>query len=58
MTAADKTKLDAKLKAQYATQVSVDKALLANLKKVDLLRKYVSSRFSLSRTQKAHELKF
>ncbi len=58
MTEADKAKLDAKKKAQYALQVSVDKALLANIKKVDLLKKYISSRFSLSKNQKPHELKF
>lgn len=58
MTDADKTKLDAKKKAQYAEQVAVDKQLLANIKKVDMLKKYLSARFSLTKGQKPHEMKF
>jgi len=55
---ADKAKLEAKKKAQYAEQVAVDKQLLANIKKVDMLRKYLSARFSLTKGQKPHEMKF
>ena len=58
MTETDKVKLDAKKKAQYAEQVAVDKKLLANIKKVDLLKKYLSARFSLTKGQKPHDMKF
>ncbi|KAG7553576.1 hypothetical protein FFLO_03008 [Filobasidium floriforme] len=39
-------------------QKTVDAALLANIKKVDNLSKYLKSTFSLSRGDKVHELKF
>ena len=55
---ADKAKLEAKKKAQYAEQVAVDKQLLANIKKVDMLKKYLSARFTITKGQKVHELKF
>jgi large subunit ribosomal protein L6e len=58
LTDADKEKLEAKNKAQYAEQVKVDKQLLANIKKVDMLKKYLSARFSLTKGQKPHEMKF
>ena len=58
LTEQDKEKLEAKKKEQYAEQVKVDKQLLANIKKVDMLKKYISARFSLTKNMKAHELKF
>jgi large subunit ribosomal protein L6e len=58
LTEADKSKLDAKKKAQYSEQTAVDKQLLANIKKVDMLKKYLSARFTLSKGQKPHEMKF
>jgi large subunit ribosomal protein L6e len=40
------------------TQATVDKALLASIKKVDLLKQYLSSRFTLSKNTRPHELIF
>ena len=41
-----------------AKQVEFDKALLANIKKVELLGKYLSTRFTLRDNQRPHEMKF
>jgi len=40
------------------TQRGIDTALLANIKKVDLLKQYLSSRFTLSKNMRPHELIF
>ena len=39
-------------------QVDFDKGLIANIKKTELLGKYLSTRFSLRDNQRPHELKF
>ena len=39
-------------------QVDFDKALIANIKKTDMLGKYLSTRFTLRDNQRPHELKF
>ena len=41
-----------------ATQKTVDAALLANVKKTELLGKYLSARFTLYNNTRPHELKF
>lgn len=43
---------------RWSSFQTVDAALLANIKKVDNLSKYLKSTFSLSRGDKVHELKF
>jgi hypothetical protein len=58
LTEADNEKLKAKKTAQYAEQIKVDKQLTANIKKVDMLKKYLSARFTITKGQKVHELKF
>ena len=40
------------------TQQTVDSALLANIKKVELLRQYIRSRFTLTNNMRPHELLF
>jgi ribosomal protein L14E/L6E/L27E len=44
--------------ARKAAQTSVDKALAANVEKVDLLKNYLGSRFALSRLSRPHQMKF
>lgn len=44
--------------ARVADQKAIDKALLANIKKVDLLASYLSSSFSLRKGDKPHEMKW
>ena len=39
-------------------QKAIDKALLANIKKVELLASYLSSSFSLRSGDKPHEMKW
>lgn len=39
-------------------QISFDKALIANIKKVDLLEKYLANRFTLRNNMRPHLLKF
>lgn len=46
----------ARTEKNKATQRTVDTALLANIKKVPFLRKYLSSRFTLYNNTKPHEL--
>lgn len=41
-----------------STQKGVDSALIANIKKVEFLRKYLSARFTLYNNSRPHELKF
>ncbi len=48
----------ARLAEKKTRQVAFDKALIANIKKVELLSKYLSTRFSLRKGQKPHEMKF
>lgn len=44
--------------SRAADQKAIDKALLANIKKVDLLASYLSSTFSLRKGDKPHEMKW
>ncbi|PHH54640.1 60S ribosomal protein L6-B [Ceratocystis fimbriata CBS 114723] len=44
--------------ARVADQKAIDKALLANIKKVDMLSSYLSSTFSLRKGDKPHEMKW
>ncbi|KAM7188846.1 Ribosomal protein L6e domain containing protein [Rhypophila sp. PSN 637] len=44
--------------ARVADQKAIDKALLANIKKVDMLASYLSSSFSLRKGDKPHEMKW
>ncbi|CAJ2501792.1 Uu.00g046450.m01.CDS01 [Anthostomella pinea] len=44
--------------SRAADQKTVDKALLANIKKVDMLASYLSSSFSLRKGDKPHEMKW
>ena len=44
--------------SRAADQKAVDKALIANIKKVDLLASYLSSSFSLRKGDKPHEMKW
>ena len=46
------------LKKKRETQADFDKALLANIKKVNLLGKYLSNRFSLRKGMRVHEMRF
>lgn len=46
------------LKKKRDFQVNFDKALLANIKKVNLLGKYLSNRFSLRKGMRVHEMSF
>ena len=39
-------------------QVEVDKTLVANIKKVDHLKKYLQVRFTLRKNMRPHEMKF
>ena len=48
----------ARLSEKKNRQVALDKALLANIKKVQLLSKYLSNRFSLRKGQRPHEMRF
>jgi len=40
------------------TQTAVDKSLIVNIKKVELLKQYLSSRFTITRRMRPHELIF
>lgn len=44
--------------ARVADQKAIDKALLANIKKVEMLASYLSSSFSLRKGDKPHEMKW
>ncbi|KAK3693857.1 translation protein SH3-like domain-containing protein [Podospora appendiculata] len=44
--------------AEKASQKAIDKALLASIKKVDMLASYLQSSFSLRKGDKPHEMKF
>lgn len=44
--------------SRAADQKAIDKALLANIKKVDLLASYLASSFSLRKGDKPHEMKW
>lgn len=44
--------------AHKATQAAVDKALEANISKVEFLKAYLQAKFSLSKGEKPHALKF
>ncbi|KAM0332270.1 hypothetical protein ACHAQA_002546 [Verticillium albo-atrum] len=44
--------------SRAADQKAIDKALLANIKKVDMLASYLSSTFSLRKGDKPHEMKW
>ena len=54
LTEEDKKRISEK----KAKQVEFDKPLIANIKKIDLLGKYLATRFSLRDNQKPHEMKF
>ena len=41
-----------------ADQKAIDKALLANIKKVDMLAHYLATSFSLRKGDKPHEMKW
>jgi len=45
-------------KNRVEDQKAIDKALIANIKKVDLLASYLSSTFSLRKGDKPHEMKW
>jgi large subunit ribosomal protein L6e len=45
-------------KNRVADQKAVDKALLASIKKVDMLASYLASSFSLRKGDKPHEMKW
>jgi len=42
--------------SRAADQKAIDKALIANIKKVDMLASYLSSSFSLRKGDKPHEM--
>jgi large subunit ribosomal protein L6e len=42
--------------SRAADQKAIDKALLANIKKVDMLASYLGSSFSLRKGDKPHEM--
>lgn len=44
--------------SRAADQKAIDKALLANIKKVDMLASYLASSFSLRKGDKPHEMKW
>ena len=44
--------------SRAADQKTVDKALLANIKKVEFLASYLASSFSLRKGDKPHEMKW
>lgn len=44
--------------SRVADQKAIDKALLANIKKVDMLASYLASSFSLRKGDKPHEMKW
>jgi len=44
--------------SRVADQKAIDKTLLANIKKVDMLASYLSSSFSLRKGDKPHEMKW
>lgn len=44
--------------SRAADQKTIDKALIANIKKVDLLASYLASSFSLRKGDKPHEMKW
>jgi large subunit ribosomal protein L6e len=44
--------------SRAADQKAIDKALLANIKKVDMLSSYLASSFSLRKGDKPHEMKW
>ena len=54
LTEEDKKRISEK----KAKQVELDKPLMANIKKVELLGKYLATRFSLRDNQKPHEMRF
>lgn len=57
-TAEQKTANEQRQTQNKATQKTVDTALLANIKKTELLGKYLSARFTLYNNTRPHELKF
>lgn len=44
--------------SRAADQKAIDKAVIANVKKVDMLASYLSSNFSLRKGDKPHEMKW
>lgn len=44
--------------SRAADQKAIDKALIANIKKVDQLASYLASSFSLRKGDKPHEMKW
>ena len=44
--------------SRAADQKTIDQALIANIKKVDLLASYLASSFSLRKGDKPHEMKW
>ena len=54
LTEEDKKRINEK----KAKQIEFDRPLIANIKKIDLLGKYLATRFSLRDNQKPHEMKF
>ena len=47
-----------RISEKKSKQVDFDKALIANIKKTELLGKYLSTRFTLRDNQRPHELKY
>ena len=54
----EKAKETERRKEKFAKQSTVDKALLENVKKVPLLKKYLAARFTLTSRMRPHELVF
>ena len=54
----EKAKEAERKKEKFAKQSGVDKALLENVKKVPLLKKYLGARFTLTSRTRPHELVF
>ena len=44
--------------SRASDQKAIDKALIANIKKVDMLPSYLASTFSLRKGDKPHEMKW
>ena len=57
-TQAQKDKAEASKKERVQTQKDLDSALLKNIQKQDLMKQYLSARFTVSNQMKVHDLKF
>jgi large subunit ribosomal protein L6e len=55
---AEKKRDEERKQKKRAAQADVDKALLANIKKVELLKKYLASRFTITNNFRPHEAVF